>query len=147
MFKTSRDRLTEVQLYELVAKEIENNRQSKGLWAKAFADTEGDFEKAKALYIKLRVQMIKDELVEETRLIRDEWANKVRQSEEAEQDKPQKAEELFGIARSAHRKTNEVGETGRSVHRQTSDRSSGLLWFFALLAIVYGIFIWVNNDF
>ena len=61
MFKTPEDRLSEVQLYEMVAEEIANNQQSKGLWAKAIADTEGELEKAKALYIKLRVQMIMDE--------------------------------------------------------------------------------------
>jgi hypothetical protein len=117
MFKTSRDRLTEVQLYELVAKEIENNQQSKGLWAKAFADTKGDFEKAEALYIKLRVQMIKDELVVETRLIKDEWANKGRQSEEAEQAK---APEKLGV---------------------------GFWLFVLVPIITYVIFTWVNNDF
>lgn len=61
MFQTPEDRLTEVQLYELVAEEIEKNQQSKGLWTKAISDSEGDHEKAKALYIKLRAQMIKDE--------------------------------------------------------------------------------------
>ena len=61
MFKTPEKRLTEVQLYELVAEEIENNQQSKGLWTKAISDSEGDHEKAQALYIKLGVQMLKDE--------------------------------------------------------------------------------------
>ena len=74
MFKTPEDRLSEIELYELVAEEIANNQQSKGLWAKAIADTEGELEKAKALYIKLRVQMIKDEWA---------YADKV-QAEEAE---------------------------------------------------------------
>ena len=60
MLKTPEDRLTEVQLYEVVAEELENNQQSKGLWAKAIADSAGDHEKIEALYIKSRVQMIKD---------------------------------------------------------------------------------------
>jgi hypothetical protein len=61
MFETPEDRLSEIQLYELVAEEIANNQQSRGLWVKAISDTEGNHEKAKALYIKLRVEMIKDE--------------------------------------------------------------------------------------
>jgi hypothetical protein len=61
MFKTPEDRLSEIQLYELVAEELEQGEQSKGLWAKALADGEGNIEKAKGLYIKLRVQMIKDQ--------------------------------------------------------------------------------------
>jgi hypothetical protein len=61
MFKTPEDRLTEIELYELVAEEIENNQQSKGLWTKALSESAGDMERAEALYIKLRVQMISDE--------------------------------------------------------------------------------------
>lgn len=61
MFKTPEDRLSEIQLYELVAEELEQGEQSKGLWAKALAEGEGNIEKAKGLYIKLRVEMIKDE--------------------------------------------------------------------------------------
>ena len=61
MFKTPEDRLSEIQLYELVAEELEQGEQFKGLWAKALAEGEGNIEKAKGLYIKLRVEMIKDE--------------------------------------------------------------------------------------
>ena len=61
MFKTPEDRLSEIELYELVAEEIENNQQSKGLWVKALSDSGGDLDKGQALYVKLRVQMIKDE--------------------------------------------------------------------------------------
>jgi hypothetical protein len=61
MFKTPEDRLSEIQLYELVAEELEQGEQSKGLWAKALAEGEGNVEKAKGRYITLRVEMIKDE--------------------------------------------------------------------------------------
>ena len=61
MFETPEDRLSEIQLYELVAEEIANNQQSRGLWVKAISEGEGNHEQAKALYIKLRVEMIKDE--------------------------------------------------------------------------------------
>ena len=61
MFKTPEDRLSEIQLYELVAEELEQGEQSKGLWAKAFAEGEGNVEKAKGRDITLRVEMIKDE--------------------------------------------------------------------------------------
>ena len=61
MFETPEDRLSEIQLYELVAEELENGEQVRGLWFKAIADAEGDEEKAKPLYLKYRVQMIRDE--------------------------------------------------------------------------------------
>ena len=44
MFKTPEDRLSEIELYELVAEEIERNQQSKGLWVKALSDAEGDLD-------------------------------------------------------------------------------------------------------
>ena len=65
MVRTPEDRLSEIELYELVAEEIENNQQSKGLWLKALSDSEGDLDKAKALYVKLRVQMLEDEWIEQ----------------------------------------------------------------------------------
>ena len=51
----------EEALYEIVASEIAVRRVKKGLWAKAFAQCEGDPNRTKALYIKLRVQALKDE--------------------------------------------------------------------------------------
>ena len=54
-------RLLEEQYYEAVAKELERGIRKTGLWTKAFAKTEGNEEKAKALYIEYRIQSIKDE--------------------------------------------------------------------------------------
>ena len=42
MVRTPEDRLSEIELYELVAEEIENNQQSKGLWTKALSESAGD---------------------------------------------------------------------------------------------------------
>jgi hypothetical protein len=48
-------------LYETAAKEIENGKASTGLMAKAFSDSEGDETKAKARYVKLRVDQLNKE--------------------------------------------------------------------------------------
>jgi hypothetical protein len=61
IFKTPEDRLSEIALYDAVAEEIANGEQMRGLWFKAIADAEGDEEKAKPLYLKYRVQMIRDQ--------------------------------------------------------------------------------------
>jgi hypothetical protein len=61
MFETPEDRLSEIQLYELVYEELEKGEQSKGSWAKALAEGEGNIERARGLYIKLRVKMVQDE--------------------------------------------------------------------------------------
>jgi hypothetical protein len=65
--KTSVDesinRLAEEQLYVKVNEELSTGRTREGIWFKALAESEGDITKAKALYVKYRVQSLKDELV------------------------------------------------------------------------------------
>jgi len=61
-FKTSEERLAEDWVYEKVAEEIERNELRKGLWLKASADAMGDERKARAIYVRLRVQQFVDEL-------------------------------------------------------------------------------------
>lgn len=62
-FKTNQavSRLNEEKIYVQVAEEIHNGILRNGLWAKAIAEAELNEEKAKAIYIKLRVQSIIDE--------------------------------------------------------------------------------------
>jgi hypothetical protein len=52
------DTLLEDEIYEKVMLEIEEDKKVKSTWAKAFAQSQGDENKAKALYISLRVQEI-----------------------------------------------------------------------------------------
>ena len=54
-------RLIEEQLYEQVVIELAQGQRRDGLWAKAMANSDGSEEKTKSLYIKYRVQSIKDE--------------------------------------------------------------------------------------
>lgn len=51
-------------LYEFVAIELEQGAMSKGLWAKALAETEFDDLRARALYMKMRVAILREELRE-----------------------------------------------------------------------------------
>ena len=55
-------RRNETAIYEVVAKELQTGAVANGLWTKAYANSRGDRSKAEALYIKYRVQSIKDEL-------------------------------------------------------------------------------------
>ena len=79
--KQSAERLIEEQLYEQVVIELSEGKQRQGLWAKAIADSEGSEEKAKSLYIRYRVQSIKDELslAEEARAKKEESEYRERQ--------------------------------------------------------------------
>lgn len=49
-------------LYEAVVRELERERPRKGLWAKAYAESGGIESAARALYMKLRVAQIAEEL-------------------------------------------------------------------------------------
>lgn len=55
-------RVFDEKIHEIVIREIENGIRRDGLWAQAIAKGEGNERKAKAIYISLRVQSIKDEL-------------------------------------------------------------------------------------
>jgi len=59
--KLAAQKLAEEQLYEFAAEEIAANNIRPGLWAKAIAESDGDDAKAKARYIKLRVEAMKAE--------------------------------------------------------------------------------------
>lgn len=54
-------RALEEQAYDAAAKEVEGGVRRDGLWAKAFANSEGDESRAKALYLKYRAQSLLDE--------------------------------------------------------------------------------------
>ena len=70
-------RLLEEQLYEQVVNELANGQRRNGLWAKAFANSDGLEEKVKALYIQYRVQSIKDEF-EISEAVQEEAVRQVR---------------------------------------------------------------------
>lgn len=53
-------RLEDQILYELVLDELEVGIKIKGLWGKAYANSEGDNNKVEPLYMQYRVQSIKD---------------------------------------------------------------------------------------
>lgn len=45
---------SEEDIYDLIGKEIEEKNLKRGIWTKAIAESNGDKEKAEAIYIKLR---------------------------------------------------------------------------------------------
>jgi hypothetical protein len=55
-------RQAEEALYVMALEEVLADDIKPGLWAKAFAESEGDPSKAQAAYLKLRVQQMRDEL-------------------------------------------------------------------------------------
>lgn len=68
-FQSAAERLLKEEaenlLYEKAAADIEANIIDKGLWTRAFAESDGDEVKQKALYIKMIVQQYKDRILAE----------------------------------------------------------------------------------
>ena len=57
------ERLAEEKIYEKVYEEVANGVKREGLWFKALSESGGEETKAKALYVKLRVRSLIDELI------------------------------------------------------------------------------------
>jgi len=79
------------QLYDIVAKEIRAESLVEGLYTRAFAEADGDKEKAKARYIKLRVQQLRQEYDIRVKQAKAEHeasirAERVKQAEESKSD-------------------------------------------------------------
>lgn len=55
------NRLIEEELYEQALTELDSGQLRGGLWAKAQANSSGDEQKVRGLYLKYRVQAMKDE--------------------------------------------------------------------------------------
>lgn len=72
----------EEKLYEMVAEELANNEIRAGLMAKALAESNGDINFSRSLYIKLRIQSILDEIKFQ---IHQEKENEIREKEKQKQ--------------------------------------------------------------
>ena len=54
------------EIYELIARELAENNINQGLWTRLFAEAGGDENKTKALYIKRRAEILKEERTRST---------------------------------------------------------------------------------
>ena len=92
---TIQARQMEEAFYEQVATEMAARQVKKGLWAKALAQCDGSPERTKALYIKLRVQSLKDEAVikaeEERRLAAEQERQRIEREKAIAEQKAEAA--------------------------------------------------------
>lgn len=72
IFKNAEERLAENYVYELVAKELQEGFRKDGLWLRGATESEGDEQKARRLYVRYRVQEIKDKLNSKAQLDEEE---------------------------------------------------------------------------
>lgn len=85
-FSTKEHRRTEEQLYSIVVEEIERNEINKALWAKALSDSDNDKNKTRALYIKYRVQRLKDDISDKQAVDRQQQRRAQQVQEKQERD-------------------------------------------------------------
>lgn len=100
--KLAAQKLAEEQLYEFAAEEIAANNIRPGLWAKAIAESDGDDAKAKARYIKLRVETMKAEADLQ------EYASENAHRAEAEQDRREEERRREEAAQAVNQPTGEA---------------------------------------
>jgi|GEM_PF-3400016 len=98
------ERLLEEALYQQVGNEIREGQIRDGLWMKALAESNGDSSKTQALYLKYRIQSIKDEFelsrqVEARKVVvNPQPANQVKPSKKIMPEKPAQFETPFYTA-------------------------------------------------
>ena len=107
--KLAAQKLAEEHLYELAAEEIGANNIRPGLWAKAIAEADGDDAKAKARYIKLRVETMKAEADLST-FVKEETAKATKDAEEAEAAKAERAAMAAQEKKRREQQTTQSGE-------------------------------------
>jgi signal transduction histidine kinase len=93
VFSKARSRKTagkEKRYYDAVAEELQNKQLAPGVWARALTETDGDEVRARARYIKLRVQQIAEE---EKAKATQEWQQRAKEEKaKAAQERQQRAE-------------------------------------------------------
>lgn len=125
------ERLLEQQLYERVAEEIASEVRVTGLWLKALADAAGDETAGKALYVKYRVQAIKDEIElsdyvarkeEEDRKENEKRAARQKAKAEKEQAEAEEIERGNNRHKEARRKDREFKERQLEEEKKRRER-------------------------
>ena len=87
-------RLSDDELFEKAYDELQNNELIKGVWARALSNSDGNEKKAEALYLKLRVQQIKDEMHENKKRQNENQKNLEKTRQKKEQQKRNKEERI-----------------------------------------------------
>jgi len=109
LIKDALERESEERLYAQVVKEIEAGQRRDGLWAKALTLSNGDENRAKAEYIKLRVQsLLDDQLLHALREADKQQKERATKKEERERAEAAKAADSKKRAEENRRKAAEA---------------------------------------
>jgi len=131
-------------LYEYVMEELENSETKKGVWAKAIAQSEGNNDKAKSLYIQYRVEAIKDGFnslnISYENLPKEQFINLIKNdfknTEESEKIKIVQEEK---IQEQKEIESRQQVELEKKVDEEKYGKLKGWLIFFAVLLVLWNL--------
>ncbi|SVC32335.1 uncharacterized protein METZ01_LOCUS285189, partial [marine metagenome] len=136
--------MNEEEIYELISEEIESNSTKKGLWTKAFSESEGDEQKAKALYIKYRFDQIKQTQpqVDQETIVKDD-EEKVTEKKVSNEYKIKLSDRVIKEEKSLGHYHDSVQSTKKSLEHNDSGQSpekfGGFLLFLAFILPLFVI--------
>ena len=115
-------RLVEELIYKHILEEMDSGVIREGLYAKAMANSNGDEAKAKSLYMKYRLQSVKDAMEGNSYL---EYVGKLKLEEREKKKKLNKPKEIKPLSASEVerlRKFNEIKAANKKRKRQEDKR-------------------------
>ena len=123
LIKDALQRESEERLYAQVVQEIEAGQRRDGLWAKALTLSSGDENRAKAEYIKLRVQsLLDDQMLHALREVDKQQKEQAAKKQERERAEAAKASDAKKRAEENRRKEAEAkAKEAEKRKRQRSD--------------------------
>jgi len=119
--KIALSRKYEEKLFQAVSSELELGQVNRGLWLKALSNCHGNESQAKATYVKLRVQAIKDDMLIQGALEQD-----IPLPEESEEEEIQLREYRETIEPSIRAPWNEELESSKIIEYAAKARKDRL---------------------
>jgi len=128
--------MNEEGIYEQISAEIKSGNTKKGLWTKAFTESEGDGKKTKALYIEHRFNQIKDS------------QPKVQQEEKAAEEKVSKDYKINlsdGVKKEEKIAEEMILVNNSDGSDSSKEETASFYGYVPLVAIVFLIAIFVSS--
>ena len=140
------ERLAEEKIYEKVYEEVASGVRREGIWFKALSESGGDETKAKALYVKLRVRSLTDELIVTEKIHQDAYKAEQAQYKEATRVNQElansKKRAVQELANSKKRNTEELASSKKRAasRKQANELFMGLVILLrACATLAFGV--------
>ncbi len=133
--------MSDERFYDEVARELQERTLLPGLWTKAFAETDGDKDKARALYIRYRVEQLaqreRDELHRAEVQRQEQSKREQRERKEQEQRERERASEQ--LWQQQQRASEPVLEDGEALRGLAKFSFYIVIGVFVLVILIVGL--------